>query len=296
MLRTLSGAPAEAAPGPTLNVLLTEQNLRAISVPLAQGAVGRHVRLWQTFLGIRVDGIFGPVTAGATEAFRLSHGLGKGRAVDENTIAASIEELARRNGAESGLVPINAFVQARGFTRANRAADDVHWVVIHTMEAPEKGTTAEAVAEYFRTTTTPASAHFCIDIDSVVQCVRLEDVAWGAPGANGAGVQLEHAGYAKQSVVEWADDYSTKMLERSAAVAVQHVQPRFKIPTSFIDRDKLRQAKAILDAGKSLPDALRGITTHNEVSQAFHLSTHTDPGPSFPMDAYLTLMRKAATR
>lgn len=40
------------------------------------------------------------------------------------------------------------------------------------MEAPEKSTTAEAVARYFATTATPASAHYNVDDDSIVQSVR----------------------------------------------------------------------------------------------------------------------------
>lgn len=297
VLKTLKATPVSAAvvslpsAPPTAAVRqVTAAQLRAIPLPLTQGARGQHVESWQAFLRIRDDGNFGPITAGATEAFRLSQGLGKGRAVDAATLASALDELARRQSSPSTLVSIDAFVQAKGFNRANR--DVVHWIVLHTMEASEKGTTAEAVAEYFRTTD-KGSAHFCIDVDSVVGCVRLEDIAWGAPGANRYGAHLEHAGFARQTAAEWQDDYSQAMLARSAAVAVQRIQTRFGMPTQFIDRDKLKAAKKILDAGQKLPDGLRGVTTHHEVSQAFKLSTHYDPGPHFPMAQYLELMRKA---
>jgi N-acetyl-anhydromuramyl-L-alanine amidase AmpD len=184
-------------------------------------------------------------------------------------------------------------VQARNYTKASRPDASLHWLVLHTMEAAEKGTTAEACAEYFRTTTRQASAHYCIDVDSVVQCVSLHDIAWAAPGANRNGVHLEHAGYAKQSPAEWADAYSSAMLARSAKLGGSLVQ-RLSLPVQFIDRDKLRAARKLIDAGKACPNELRGITTHNEVSQAFKQSTHYDPGAAFPMQAYLTLVKEAA--
>ena len=54
-------------------------------------------------------------------------------------------------------------------------------LVIHTMESPEKPDTAESVANWFSGSTAPqASAHYCIDGNSIVQCVHDDDVAWHA--------------------------------------------------------------------------------------------------------------------
>src|SRR3954447_10294902 len=109
------------------------------------------------------------------------------------------------------------FVQARNFTRGRSNAIDV--LVIHTMESPEKPDTAESVANWFAGSTAPqASAHYCIDENSVVQCVRDEDVAWHVPGANHNGLGFEHAGRAAQGKRDWADEYSAKMLELSAGL------------------------------------------------------------------------------
>lgn len=66
------------------------------------------------------------------------------------------------------------------------------------MEAPEKGDTAENIANYFHTTVKQASAHICVDNNSIVQCVLDNDIAWAAPGANSDGIHIEMAGYAKQ--------------------------------------------------------------------------------------------------
>jgi N-acetyl-anhydromuramyl-L-alanine amidase AmpD len=167
-------------------------------------------------------------------------------------------------------------MQASHYKRVGGRTVDL--VVIHTMEAPEKGTTAESVARYFQTTDRDVSSHYCIDNDTIVQCVREEDVAWCAPGANHNGIHLEHAGYAKQSASDWEDEYSQAMLDRSARLTAD-VCKRYRIPVTWLHPTDLL-------AGK------RGITSHNNVSKAFKRSTHWDPGKGFPIEPYLSLVRK----
>jgi N-acetyl-anhydromuramyl-L-alanine amidase AmpD len=156
-------------------------------------------------------------------------------------------------------------------------------IVLHSMEAPEKGATAESVARYFESGSEgrPASAHYCIDSDSIVQCVQCKDVAFGAPSANRTGIHLEHAGYARQSREEWLDAYSLAMLQTSARLVARVLAPKFHIPLEFVDT-------AGLKAGR------KGITTHREVSRAFSPGGHTDPGEHFPMDVYLQLVVSGA--
>ena len=83
------------------------------------------------------------------------------------------------------------FVQARNFTKGRSNKIDV--LVIHTMETPENHDTAESVSNWFAGSSAPrASAHYCIDDNSIVQCVHDADVAWHAPGANHNGLGFEH--------------------------------------------------------------------------------------------------------
>lgn len=153
------------------------------------------------------------------------------------------------------------------------------WVVLHTMEAPEKGDCAENVARYFARPSTRVSAHFCIDNDSIAQCVPAELVAWHAPGANKFGIGLEHAGYARQTAAAWRDPYSAAMLDLSQRLCAELVH-HFAIPVQFVD------AKGLL--------ALKpGITTHAECTKAWpDKGTHTDPGPHFPLREYLDGVRR----
>jgi N-acetyl-anhydromuramyl-L-alanine amidase AmpD len=169
------------------------------------------------------------------------------------------------------------FVQARNYTRGRANAIDV--IVIHTMESPEKPDTAESVAAWFAGSTAPqASAHYCIDADSIVECVRDTDVAWHAPGANHNGLGLEHAGRAAQSAADWSDDYSLRLLDLSAELVAQKCD-KYDIPAVWLSAAQLR-------AGK------RGITGHVQVSQAFKRTDHTDPGKFFPVEAYIARVRE----
>lgn len=169
------------------------------------------------------------------------------------------------------------FVQARFYTPVGGRR--IIWLVLHDMQAPEKGDTAEAVANYFHTMDVPrdrgASAHECIDDNSVVGCVLDGDVAWAAPSANSLGYHFEMAGYASQSTNEWLDAYGHDML-RIAAPRVRAKADEKGIPIVF------RRAPELV---MELP----GITTHYECSKAFG-GDHWDPGPGFPIDYFISLV------
>lgn len=163
------------------------------------------------------------------------------------------------------------FVPARGFTPTS--GRDIDLIVVHTIEAPETERSAEGCARYFQTTDRQVSAHYCIDNDSIVQCVHEKDVAWCAPGANHDGIHLEHAGFARQSPQDWRDPFSRAMLERSAQLAAD-IAVRYRIPVTWLSPLALIHGR-------------RGFTSHNNVSIAFKRSNHWDPGPGFPQERYL---------
>jgi N-acetyl-anhydromuramyl-L-alanine amidase AmpD len=174
-------------------------------------------------------------------------------------------------------VATTTFIQARHYTKGRSNPIDV--LVIHTMEAPEKPETAENVARWFAGSTAPqASAHYCIDNNSIVQSVKDTDVAWHAPGANHNGIGFEHAGFAAEGPKEWADAYSDQMLKLSAGLVAEKCK-EYGIPAVW-----LREADLL--AGR------RGITGHAQVSRAFKKSTHTDPGNSFPIERYLGYVKQ----
>lgn len=224
-----------------------------------------------------IDGDFGKRTHNATLSFKAEHGLPHNGDVDWDTWLRIGSEPSppTQRGFDASKVP---FVQARNFTRAGRTK--VTLIVLHTMEAAEASTTAKRVADWFAGASAPrASAHYCVDDVSIIQCVKDEDVAWHAPGANRVGLGIEHAGYARQTPAEWGDPFSVRMLELSARLTAS-LCAKWGIPVEFCKAEQLRQGSA-------------GITTHYEVSQAFKESDHWDPGPNFPMAQYLDLVRAA---
>lgn len=165
------------------------------------------------------------------------------------------------------------FIKARWFSPGGNLPIDR--IVLHDMEAPETDTVAENVARNFSTSSRQASAHYCVDNNSRVRCVLDTDVAYHAP-PNTHSIGIEHAGYASQRREDWLDVYSHAELLLSAALT-RTLCVKYGIPTEFVDAAGLLKGK-------------RGITTHAEVSKAWHRTDHTDPGPNFPMDYYLQLV------
>jgi N-acetyl-anhydromuramyl-L-alanine amidase AmpD len=201
---------------------------------------------------------------------------GEPEPVDAFVISASSLRAEGEQG--SMTLPLRVGPMAVHFTPC--ASRKIDLIVLHSMESSEKPNTAENVAAWFAGPKAPrASAHYCIDSDSIVQCVEDHDIAWHAPGANSRSLGLEHAGRASQSESDWLDEYSLQVLRWSAKLTAI-LCTKYRIPVRFVDALGLK-------AGYS------GITTHAAVSDAFKKSTHWDPGPSFPLTKYLALTREA---
>ena len=167
------------------------------------------------------------------------------------------------------------FVESPNKTETSGRTLDV--VVMHTMEIAERPDAAEICARWFKTPVSRVSAHYCVDADSVIQCVREKDVAWHARGGNTTSIGVELAGFASQTGRDWADRYSAAVLERAASL-VADICRRRRIPVRWL------LAYDLL-AGR------RGLTGHDEVSEAFKQSDHWDPGDGFPVEAFVDRVR-----
>lgn len=171
-------------------------------------------------------------------------------------------------------------IQATNYRRGR--SRKVRLAVIHTMEVKETSGAAEWCAGYFRGSKAPkASAHYYVDADSTIQGVLERDTAFAAPGANADGIQIEHAGYAKQTATDWADAYSLAMLRDQSAPLMAGICARHGIPIRHLTDAQLRAGEA-------------GLIGHVQASRVYKLSSHWDPGTSFPWDDYLTWVRNAA--
>ena len=161
------------------------------------------------------------------------------------------------------------FIQAVNYTPANRTSVD--WIVIHSMEVQKRSGVAKNVAAWFAGDSAPkASAHYCVDNEQIYQCVKETDIAWHAPGANQKGIGVELAGQASDT---WDDQYANDVISNGIKL-VSDLADRWNIPKVVV-----------LDL--DLAKGVRGITTHAEVSKAFKLGNHWDPGPNFPLQDFV---------
>lgn len=175
-------------------------------------------------------------------------------------------------------------IRARWFTPVEGRRRAVRVVVIHSMEFPERSDAARVIAHDFanRPADQKASAHLCIDDQHIIQCVRDNDVAFAAPGCNSDGLQIELAGYAKQTEGEWMDAFSRRMLELAAGAVAQYCR-KYGIPPVHLTNEQLR-------AGK------KGIVGHRQVSEVYRKSDHMDPGEHFPWTYFMERVHAAALR
>jgi peptidoglycan hydrolase-like protein with peptidoglycan-binding domain len=242
------------------------------------GSSTPEVGNWQRFLtsvpdsvirpdrDLVTDEIFGIKTDACTKGFQKAHGLIPDGIVGPKTRAVAVP---------LGFIE---FVQAKHFELRWPRTRPITLIVIHTMECLEAPDAAENVALWFagKTAYAPpmASAHFCVDADATVQCVRVADVAWHAKQVNPRSIGIEHAGFARQSPAEWEDDYSRAVLKRSAAL-VQQLAEVYQIPIRRLDPAEIR-------AG------LLGLCGHVDVTNAYDKGVgHWDPGPGFVWEEFL---------
>lgn len=174
------------------------------------------------------------------------------------------------------------FVQAANFYPGRRRFGRVI-IVMHDMEADEGPKTAENVAQFFHRQphgSGGSSAHFCVDQNSVVQCVKVGDTAWHAPGANADGIGIEQAGHANQTRAQWIAD--TGLLDNAAKVAAEMVVAVHKAHPNLTVAVR-RLSVAEIKAGN-----VSGFAGHNDISAAYTPGGHTDPGTNYPWDVFLS--------
>jgi hypothetical protein len=281
--------------------------------PLKRGLVGDDVRSWQLELvavgllnPVDVDRNFGARTEKATIHFQLDHGLAPDGLVGPNTRAKIGITPAPLPAVRGIFDPRWHFVQAKGYTPSIGRV--VTMIEMHAMQAPGRPDTAEGVAAWFaglRGTPPKASSHVTVDMDSIVQCVLPEDVAWGAQGGNFLGYHVEQPGYANWTRDQWLSPDSSSML----TLAASHVKlacDHFGLPVvaltveevAALIRDSMIRQRKLSGVVSGHPG---GICQHRDITnvwQAFaryglpdprktdkpFWPTHQDCGDGYPMD------------
>lgn len=283
-----------------------------LSRTLREGMRGEDVAFVQRLVGAQPDMIFGPKTTASVKGWQRQHKdatsgkpLGVDGIVGPRTRKSILADIAggvivapeASDAFEFGeFDPTKAeYLEARYYNR-QVVRDVVHWIVLHSAEAGKFPTTAEALANYAHTMRDGrvASWNWAFDSDSATISVHEDRIAYHAKKANRYGVGYEQAGYARQTRQEWLDDYSESMLWIMATTAAKITIPRWNLPPdNFVDADGLKEAYTYINAGKQVPDRLRGFTTHHAVTLGLG-GSHTDPGKYYPKDVVLQFVKEAA--
>lgn len=153
-------------------------------------------------------------------------------------------------------------------------------LVIHDEEFALSNTSAEQIGAYFANPKHGSScAHRIHDADSTVISGDATEVCYNAPPNTGT-IGHERDGYASWSAEQWNAPAAQRTTCRTAAnMAADAV--RYSIPVVLL-------GAADLAAGK------HGFQTHASRSKAFGKSVHSDPGPNFPLGAFMALVQTAA--
>ena len=168
------------------------------------------------------------------------------------------------------------FMEAKHYRKGRRAK--VRVLVIHTAETPETGNMAESIQSYCQRREDNVSCHEAVDNNSVVAGVRPYDTAWTTGSINDYAYSYELAGRASQTKADWADAFSTAMMQL-AAKRVAKAAILWKIPV-------LKLSPAELKAGRT------GICGHVDQTVAYQVKGgHTDPGVNFPWLLFLDLVK-----
>ncbi len=176
-----------------------------------------------------------------------------------------------------------SFKQAKHYRKGR--VSKIKYAVVHATVNKESasGTGAEAIQQYFATSDRVASAHVTVDQNSKARSVHDWDTAYASKNFNANGLHVEIYGMPDQTRAQWLDPISKATLLRAAEVVADWCL-RYGLLQSYV-------SLADLKAGRGT-----GITFHADCDKAVPSTGHWDPGPNFPRDVFLQMVKDAARR
>jgi N-acetyl-anhydromuramyl-L-alanine amidase AmpD len=147
---------------------------------------------------------------------------------------------------------------------------DKDYIVIHNTSNDASDANE---ASYAKRRTDGVSSHYYVDRDSIRQS---GDTRWraqhvGSAEGNNRGISYEITGSNAKSRSWWIDNVAWSKLASQIRM----------------DCDVHDIASRLLSVAQIREGRLTGIITHNQARLAWGYTTHTDPGPNFPMDYLL---------
>lgn len=152
------------------------------------------------------------------------------------------------------------------------------YVAIHNTS---NDATAEGEASYAKRRTDGTSSHYYVDNDSIVQSLHTDYGAnhAGSQTGNRYAIAYEITGVNGWTRQQWMDRVAWPLLARQIARDCR----QHSIPAQLLTVAEMRDGTS------------RGLVTHDLMRQAWGGTTHTDPGPNFPMDHLLALVHAEMT-
>lgn len=156
---------------------------------------------------------------------------------------------------------------------SSRGGAKVRAAVIHTAE----GMSFDGVVGYLQRPGNSVSSHYVVAAEPsvpgakwarVARMVPEDKAAWTARSANATTVNYELCGYARQTRREWLGPRRTQLVTVAALVANDIAEYRLPVKRGY-----------------------PGILGHGDLTQAGFPQTHWDPGPGFPWDVFLAMVR-----
>lgn len=150
------------------------------------------------------------------------------------------------------------------------------YVVIHNTS---NDATAEGEAAYAKVRTDGTSSHYYCDSDSILQSLNTDWCAGhvGSFEGNTYGIAYEITGVNAWTRETWLANVAWRKLAKQIAVDCRE----FGIPPRLLSIAEMRGGVA------------KGVVTHDMCRIAWGGTTHTDPGPGFPMDHLLAMVGRA---
>lgn len=168
-------------------------------------------------------------------------------------------------------------------------------IVIHSTVSECRPGMAESIAEYFKSDRAGGSAHYVVDPTETIQAAYDSVICWHAPpNQHSIGIEMcDNPGVVPsaapgsklwdklRSAWRWNNKYQKQMLKRTAKLTAQ-LCLAYDVPIQFLSPTKLKNGAS-------------GITTHNNVSEAWGQSTHWDPG-WWPRRKFIRMVQDEAGR
>lgn len=164
--------------------------------------------------------------------------------------------------------------------QSDRLGHNVNAVAVHSTESqdiPHSRDDLVSLRNWFNNPASQASSHIGVDGDGNCEMwVHSNRKAWTILNLNSVTCNIEFVGRAAQSRKDWEEAQLKAGARWAAYWCIEYGIPA--------------QRGVVRNVAGNAVVTKKGIITHKQLTDA-GFGSHTDPGPNFPMDRFLELVR-----